>query len=165
MPSQLKIQLQKKRDLAVLRCERPDGSFTFSRMQHAMAFHDLAHYAVEVELGFSKAFYGLLAEGYAIEDFELPRNKRPEALIPANLPEESLQTEHLVNLLQVHAIQDSTADIPIQLAEILSENDLSYPDSLSSERLESIQGRLRELWKNWKQLKVGQSLDLSFPLD
>ncbi|WP_092979785.1 hypothetical protein [Robiginitalea myxolifaciens] len=165
MPSHLKIQLQKKRDLAILRCERPDGSITFSRMQHAMAFHDLAHYAVEMELGFSQAFYGLLAEGYAIEDFELPRDKRPEALIPANLPEESLQTEHLVNLLQVHAIQDSTTDIRKQLAEILAENELSYPKNLSPERLASIQERLQELLENWKRLQVGQSLELSFPLD
>ena len=158
MPAQLKIEIQKKRELAVFRCERPDGSFTFSRMKHAMVFHDLAHFIVESELGFTRAFYGLLAKGYTIQDFELPRDKRPQALMPANLPEESLQTEHLVNLLQVHALQPSQTAIPEQLAQILREKNLSYPKALTPERLGKIQTELQTLWPRWKALEIDRLL-------
>ncbi len=81
----MKIQFKKGKDKSTLHCIRKDGTATWSTIYQGMEIHDLAHFAVETELGFKKAFYGLLASGYAIQDFALPRAKRPKSLLPENL--------------------------------------------------------------------------------
>src|SRR5437763_15165049 len=56
----------------VLRCIRADVSVTWQRNknQHARFFplHDLTHYAVESELGFTAGFFGLIAAGWNIDE-------------------------------------------------------------------------------------------------
>ena len=47
-----------------------DGSKTWSKLHRGLETHDLAHYAVESTLLFSKAFYGIINEGDNINDFE-----------------------------------------------------------------------------------------------
>jgi hypothetical protein len=51
---------------------RPNGSRTWSRLHPFFPAHDLLHYAVETTLGFHEAFFGLLAAGWAIDDFSRP---------------------------------------------------------------------------------------------
>ena len=148
---------------STLKCIRKDGSSTWTRIQPAIEFHDLAHYVVETELGFAQAFYGLVASGHNIEDFELPREERPDALLPANLPPEALQTEHIVNLLQVGQSQtDAQMDFLETLRNILDENNIKFPEKLDAKTLQSIQLRLKGLLLSWKQLEPGDSLQLTF---
>ena len=46
------VRLKKGRDGPdSLACVREDGTSTWRRIQRGLAFHDLAHYAVETELG------------------------------------------------------------------------------------------------------------------
>ena len=150
---------------SVLKCIRSDESSTWTSIQSAIEFHDLAHYVVETELGFSNAFYGLVADGYNMEDFELPREQRPKQLLPANLPVEALQTEHIVNLLQVgQNTTDSEMDFLKTLRDILREKKIAFPDKLDVTSLRSIQLRLKGLLLSWKQLEPGDSLQLSFDL-
>jgi len=55
----------------VLRCRREDGSVTWQKQtKHAAHFavHDLTHYAVETVLGYRRGFFGLIAEGWDVED-------------------------------------------------------------------------------------------------
>ena len=140
-----------------------DGSSTWTKIQPAIEFHDLAHYVVETELGFAHAFYGLVAAGHNIEDFELPREHRPEALFPANLPAEALQTEHIVNLLQVGQSQsDSDFNFLETLRNILDEHSIEFPEKLDARTLQSIQLRLKGLLLSWQQLEPGDKLQLTF---
>jgi hypothetical protein len=72
MPA-LAIQIEKRADgRATLRCTRGDGSVTWQvqRARHAAFFplHDLTHYAVETVLGFRRGFFGLIADGWDIDD-------------------------------------------------------------------------------------------------
>lgn len=147
--------------LSVLRCIRNDGSNTWTKIEPAIEFHDLAHYVVETELGFVNAFYGLLARGFDIADFEMPRDKRPEELRPPNLHVEALQTEHIVNLLQISQQRDSAEFLPM-LGEILAEKDIPFPASLNKQSLNSIQLRLKGLLLRWGRLREGESLHLQF---
>jgi hypothetical protein len=55
---------------SILSSTRNDGSTTWSKLHRGLETHDLAHYAVESTLRFSKAFYGIINEGYNISDFE-----------------------------------------------------------------------------------------------
>ena len=68
----LRIQITKRPDgNGVLRCVRADGSVTWQKQERHAAFfalHDLTHFAVESTLGFRRGFYGLLAEGWDVED-------------------------------------------------------------------------------------------------
>ena len=72
MPDLL-IRIKKKTDgSAALTCTRADGSVTWQRQDGQLGrffpLHDLTHYAVEQTLGFPRAFYGLLAEGWAVAE-------------------------------------------------------------------------------------------------
>ena len=61
----MQIRLKKGRDGPdSLACVREDGTSTWRRIQRGLAFHDLAHYAVETELGLTEGFYGLVASGW-----------------------------------------------------------------------------------------------------
>lgn len=148
---------------SILKCIREDGSSTWTRIDPAIEFHDLAHYVVETELKFNKAFYGLVAAGFNIGDFELPRDQRPNELIPSNLPAEALQTEHIVNLLQLASDgQMSESDILKSLSTILEENNLPFPGKLSTKSLRSIQIRLKGVLLRWNRLEPAEVLELKF---
>lgn len=130
-----------------------------------MLVHDLAHYTVETELEFKNGFYGLLACGWNIEDFEKPKAIRPSALWPQNLPEEALITEHVVNLMLtgLQPASDTTA-LFAALKSILEDNKLEWPKVLTLENFSKIQDRLTDLILQWQSLKDGEFLELAFPV-
>ena len=160
----MKIQFKKRKGKpSILNCIREDGSVTWAQIHPSFEIHDLAHYAVETVLGFEKAFYGLLSDGFNIDDFELPQDKKPEALVPVDLPPESLQTEHLVNLLltDLQSIGEHMDLIPT-LKEILTQEGLPYPEGLNADSLVEIQKSLKDLLAKWHRLDEGEILELPF---
>lgn len=69
----MRVQLTKRvGGGVVLNCIRADGTVTWQTQDGPLGlffpYHDLTHYAVETVLGFRHAFYGLLADGRAIDD-------------------------------------------------------------------------------------------------
>ena len=58
-----------------------------------MVMHDLTHYVVETQLQLENSFYGLLARGLDITDFE-----KKQKISPASIPAEGIRTEILVGL-------------------------------------------------------------------
>lgn len=150
---------------STLTCIRADGSRTWDKMQVDFELHDLAHFAIETELGFTNAFYGLLAKGHNIQDFALPIEQRPSELISKNLPAESLQTEHIANLLLIgHYQKNISSDLINQLKDILKENDLAFPEILTPERLKKINTHFQELILKWNALGEGETMSLIFDL-
>ena len=159
----MKIQFKKGKDKpSTLTCARDDGSNTWTKIHDNFEAHDLAHYAVETILGFDNAFYGLLAQGFNIEDFELPKNQRPNALIPSNLPVEALQTEHMVNLLMTEAHENSSFDFIATLQQILDNDGIPFPEGLTPKSLDDIKNCFQKLMNDWNALKAGGTLDLTF---
>ena len=130
-----------------------------------MLVHDLAHYTVETELKFKNAFFGLLAFGWNIEDFEKPKASRPSALWPQNLPEEAIITEHVVNIV-LTGLQPASGKKALfyALKSILKENKLDCPKALTLENFGKIQDRLTNLIHQWQSLKDGEFLELAFPI-
>ncbi len=123
----------------------------------------MAHYAVETTLGFKNAFYGLVAKGNNIEDFELPRDKRPEEVMPDNLPNEALVTEHLVNLIMTKAqTNDMHFDILTALNAILEEKNLNFPRNLTKERMNEMWTLFQNLLQQWHMLPRGETMELEF---
>jgi hypothetical protein len=163
----LTLQLKKgKGKPSTLTCIRVDGSSTWTNLHHGIETHDLAHYAVESELGFRDAFYGMVNRGFHIGDFELPRDRRPRELIPANLPAEALQTEHIVNLLQIEYFNTGAEDPDFlaNLANILEQNDLPFPEGLDEAALQRIRETYRDLVSRWMMLPPGEMLELEMKI-
>src|SRR5712692_5914803 len=93
----LLVQITKQPDGGgVLRCTRADGTSTWQKQgtRHAayFALHDLTHFAVESALGFKRGFYGLIAEGWDIDDTTGKGARGP-------LPDEAAEVEYLVGSL------------------------------------------------------------------
>ena len=155
-----------KQKPSTLTCKRSDGSITWTRMHPGIEVHDFAHYVVESEMGYSDAFFGSILNGYSIQDFELPRAKRPDELLPVNLSQNALVTEHLVNLLQVGLSKSREEfDLLASLTEILTDNNLDLPGELDKHSLNTIQLRLESLLQKWEDLDEGATIELHFELN
>lgn len=162
----LTIQFHKKSEKnVILKCIRKDDSMTWSKLHPNTEYHDLAHIAIEETLEFKNAFYGMVANGVNISDFELPEHHKPEALKGPNLPKESLITEHLVNLLMVeHFNATSTIDFLDQMREILIQNKLPFPNILTEETLINIRKKYTDLITSWKAIPNGKYLEKTLEL-
>ena len=136
----MEISFQKGRGKPdTLSIRRLDGSVTWSRGQAGPAYHDVAHYAVETGLQFEKAFYGIIDQGFAIDDFVLPRHLRPDALKIANLPAEAMQAEYVVNQIQREPFDGTKEpDFLNVLRQMLTGNNTAYPEQLTEATLRDV---------------------------
>ncbi len=148
---------------SILTVIRNDGSSTWARLQRNFEEHDLAHYAVETVMGYQKAFYGLLDEGYTVEDFLLPREQRPEALLPSNLPEEALLTEFIVNQLCIERWNSGREEAFLAiLSESLKQYGHSLPSDLTDEKVVAMRRIYHDLAERFAALQEGEVLELDF---
>ncbi|MBL8219120.1 MAG: hypothetical protein JNL62_07815 [Bryobacterales bacterium] len=148
----LRIDIVKQSDgSGVLRCTRADGSVTWQKQsgRHAafFALHDLTHYAVETVLGYRRGFFGLVAEGWEMEDTTGKGNR-------GTLPPEAVEVEHLVGLFDAQRGSGSvwTAD---------EFNAFSHRP-LTEQQLHAILARRAELFRQWGGVAAGQALTLMF---
>lgn len=150
----------------VLQCIRQDNSSTYTRLHLNMEAHDLGHFAVEKVLDYQKAFYGLVAAGANITDFELSSGQRPDHLAPKQLPVESLQTEHIVNLLMIEFFNDAApADFLPNLQASLATQNLPFPTKVTPESLDRIRVEYRTLLQRWRGIPEGEILELIWQVD
>ena len=156
----IKKGIQKPSILTII---RSNGSTTWSKLHRGLETHDLAHYAVEKTLGFTKAFYGIINLGYDIEDFVAPKDRRKDAVKPENLHSEALITEHIVNLLEVELLNSGLNENFIEeLTKILLTNNLQVPKSLNHELLENIRTQYHKLYNEWLVLNDGETLEIIY---
>lgn len=159
------IEFTKRADgRTVLRCVRDDRSVTWQRNddQNAPFFplHDLTHYAVESELGFAQGFFGLIAEGWNIEE---TTGKTARGA----LPNEALEVEYIVSAFSAERAGgvSATAEEFNQLAaNFASAKGMPPPRQLSDEDLKRVRSRFDELANRWRALPPDSTLELAFPL-
>ncbi len=160
----LTIRLTRKADGAIVfELRRPDGTTTWQKRAgpaaEFFAVHDLTHYAVESELGFERAFYGLVAEGWDLTDFGTPWPRGP-------LPPEALPAELIVGYLDTARASHE----PLS-AEACNEAAARYFEgaripahvAVSEDALARVRERLAALVWQWHALPPRESLELSFP--
>jgi hypothetical protein len=158
------IEFTKRADgRTVLRCVRADGSVTWQRNddQNALFFplHDLTHYAVETELGFTRGFFGLIAAGWDIDETTGKAARGP-------LPNEALEVEYIVAAFSAERAggADTAAAEFNELAAIFaSAKEMPPPRQLSDEDLARTRTRFNEVAMKWRALAPGQTLQLIFP--
>jgi hypothetical protein len=157
------IEFTKRADgRTLLRCVRADGSVTWQRNddQNARFFplHDLTHYAVETELGFSHGFFGLIAEGWNIDE---TTGKTARGA----LPNEAIEIEYFVSAFSAERAGGavaSAAEFNQLAATFASAKGMPAPRQLSDQELERVRSRFDELATKWRTLPEGATLALPF---
>jgi hypothetical protein len=142
-----------------MRCTRADGSVTWQKHERHSAFysfHDLTHYAVETVLQFNRGFYGLIADGWSIEDTtgKGPRGK---------LSYESILVEHVVGLFDGErsgGVEPLDAVKFSALIEQMSGQPLK--SAFTEQQLAAARQRIVVLHQQWISTPQGSSLELIF---
>lgn len=156
MEPSLRIRLKKGADgrIASFALHRSDGTFTVQRNPNAFfPAHDLTHYAVETTLGFRRAFYGLVCEGWEFSDFGTPWPRGP---MPGT---EAGPAEFIVGFLDIERNTGHMSN-----AEALTERLAAQGCEIvvSEEELERIRGVRDALIERWRLLPPGETLELEF---
>lgn len=140
-----------------LSCIRSGGTTTWTRLRLPVQ-HDLIHYAVETTLGLRDSFYGLLARGANITDFEKPKAERT-----FDLTDEAVHTEYIVSLFQMELSNgEPYEDFNAQLRAMCEQNDCSVPDEIDASMIDPIRRQVSELMYQWHTTEPGNTLELSF---
>ena len=134
----------------ILRCTRGDGSVTWQKQtRHAahFALHDLTHFAVETALGYRRGFFGLIAEGWDVDD---TTGKGARGMIPA----EAGEVERIVRLF----------DSELAAGALWSAEDFSAfaPRSLTDAEIQAVRALRSSLFRRWSATEPGQKLELRF---
>src|SRR5262249_23827160 len=155
----MQIRLKKGRDGPdSLACVREDGTSTWRRIQRALVFHDLAHYAVETEFGIADGFYGLVASGWSFEAFA-------DAEERSNIPPAALWVELVVNQFMTEAASGELYDADAfheNLSRAGEKMGLANPRRLEAEELARVRGRIVDLVARWRALEPSGTLELPF---
>jgi len=159
----MRILLTKKSDgTTVLKCIRADGSETWQKNDKHAAFfalHDLTHYAVETELGISQGFFGVVADGWEI-------NETGQRGVAARLPADALFVETVVGTLDTERASGArwtAAEFNDSLALKARTDGRPVPRPLTDEELGRVRKRRAELFEAWHALPAGNTLELPFP--
>jgi hypothetical protein len=160
----LTLRFTRRTDGAVVfELRRADGSSTWQKRTgptaEFFAVHDLTHYAVETELGFRRAFYGLVAEGWALTDFGTPWPRGP-------LPRDALPAEVIVGCFDTarSAREPLTAETcNASAASYFANAGLTSPVAVTDDALERIRSRLSDLVWQWQALTPGTTMELPWP--
>jgi hypothetical protein len=157
---ELLIRIKKKKDGdAALSCWRADGSVTWQRQEGDLGrffpLHDLTHYAVETVLGHGRGFYGLVADGWDLDDF----GARP-------LPADMDPSEGIVGLLDAERYQGIRMSVQ-SLLDVSADVGNGYPvreavAGLTDDELDAVRARRAELFALWEALPPGETLELPF---
>jgi hypothetical protein len=145
-----------------LRCDRVDGTATWQRQNGQLAsvfpFHDITHYVVETELGFRSGFFGLVANGWDINDTSGKTSR-------GRLPTEAVVVESVVGLFDVQRSLgvEWTADEVNEHARMYVSG-TGGPDvrPLTNEEVTRVRARIQQLVQRWKGLAPDETLELPF---
>jgi len=147
----LKIAITKRADGAgVLSCTRADGSGTWQKQtRHAahFALHDLTHFAVETTLGYRRGFFGLISEGWDVDDTTGKGSR-------GRLPPEALEVEQIVGLFD-----RERASGTIWTAE---EFNSFAPRKMTENEIREVRKRRSGLFQQWFAVAPGEKLELTF---
>ena len=152
----MRVQIAKKADgSGVLRCVRDDGSVTWQRQtdRHAayFALHDLTHFAVETTLGLRRGFFGLIAEGWDIED---TTGKGARGTLP---PEAGL-AERIVGIFSA----ERAGGVIWTTEEFNQFAVTAGARALSADEIARVKKKRSELVRQWSAVAPGATLELEY---
>ncbi len=136
---------------------RDDGTITWMPASDFFVLHDLSHFAIEKELGYTTAFMGMLNNGMDIKDFE-DREKRKSITITR----EAGLAENMANLFLTEKMQGQFSDFNQVLASafVNMAGDTALP-SLKETEIDNVRNAFASLVHTWDMLAVGETLALN----
>ena len=147
---------------AVLTVVRSNGMRTTARAGDAGSdgpVHDLAQFVVERFLGLNAGFLGLLGAGWKVREFDTPEAVRHSET-------DAVLAECVARHLSREARSPERHDAEFFNAKIVWAARRLHPDivppALTDAQLDAMRRELAELRRQWMQLPVGGTLDLSF---
>ena len=158
------IRIKKKTDgSAALSCTRANGSVTWQRQEGKLGvffpLHDLTHYAVESVVGFQRAFYGLLAEGWDISDFGTPESR-------GAIPEEARLAEMIIGYFDLERMTGTlgtAAEYNERTRTTYADNNLAPMSfALTDEQVADVRARRADVFAQWKALPAGDTMEVTF---
>ena len=156
MSRSLELRFKKGADgrIASFALHRSDGTFTVQRNPNGFfPAHDLTHYAVETTLGFRRAFYGLVSEGWDFTDFGTPWPRGP---MPGD---EAGPAEFIVGFLD---IERTTGHLSTAGALMERLGSVGSALVIADEQLDRIRQTRDALIARWHSLPAGETLVLEF---
>lgn len=147
---QMRIRLSKEAGGYQLTCTRRSGSSTQSTMRPGLPDDDLAHYVVEKELHLDQGFFGLINEGYTIQQLS-------DAAVVPTLPPQALEADVVARTLQglsngTIAQHDFIATVEAELPRA--------PKRLTDEVITHMLQTYVTLLNSWEQVAEGAALEL-----
>ena len=137
---------------------RDDGSETWMYADDFFVRHDLSHYCLEKNLGYTRAFMGMLNQGMDVKDFE-DRAKRKQITVTR----EALYAENMANLFLIEITQGNFENFNLMSKESFESWNKEYPAPVLLENeINMIRGSLRDLLRSWHQLPAGNTMELLF---
>ena len=154
----MRVQITKKSDgTGVLRCVRDDGSITWQKQtdRHAayFALHDLTHFAVETTLGIRRGFFGLIAEGWEIEDTTGKGARGP-------LPPEAGEAEMMVGVFSA----ERAGGVIWTVEEFNECAAMTGVRALGADEIARVKKKRSELFQQWAAVEPGATLELPFEI-
>jgi hypothetical protein len=159
----LSIKITKRTDgSTVLKCVRADGTETWQKQEGKnaafFARHDLTHYVVESELGVRNAFFGLIADGWSIEE-------TGQRGLAAKVHPDAIFVENVVGTLDSERASGSrwtAEEFNENTARFAANGGRPVPRKLTDDELARIRKRRAELFSQWAALPAGDTLELTF---
>jgi hypothetical protein len=156
----LQINLKKiSAERASLRCRRPDGTLTWSRVHPYYPRHDLSHFAVETALELKQGFFGLIAGGWELADFI-------QKSVAARLPPEAIWAECAVGITELLSdpAPPSLAKWQEALDQSVAGQNLPPFRRVSDGEYARLNSLRATLLQQWTALPVSETLMLDFVL-
>lgn len=149
----LQIEILKGADsTGLLRCTREDGSVTWQKQAKHSAFfalHDLTHFAVETTLGYRRGFFGLISEGWELDDATGSGQRGP-------VPDEADEVERMVGLFDSERASGALWTV--------DEFNTFAPQPLTVDEIHRVRALRADLFRRWSEVLPGQSLKLTFEI-
>lgn len=127
-------------------------------MSYVFPIHDITHYVVETELGFSSGFFGLIADGWDISDTGGKGARGP-------LPPEAVAVEHIVGLFDVQRslrVEWTADELNEQARMYAAARGGTELRPLTDDEVVRVRMRVSELVQRWHELGPDETLELSF---
>lgn len=152
----MQVEIAKKADgSGVLRCIRADSPVVWQKQtnRHAgfFALHDLTHFAVETTLGYRRGFFGLVAEGWDVEDTTGKGARGP-------LPPEAAEVESIVGLLDAERASGTVWSLE-EFNEFAAMRGLR---PFTADEIMRVKKRRSELFQQWSTVAPGAVLELEY---
>lgn len=154
------IELKKGKDgRPNLACVRADGSRTWAKMHPFFPVHDITHCAVESAFGFTEAFFGLVASGRDLDDFQ-------QGGTAAWLPDEAMWAECMVGLFDMERGSGTILGAPAfnaALADVLRGGGTPPFRAVTDDELAQVRALRGALTARWNDTAPGETLTIPFP--